>query len=63
LREAVKDYKKQLAQLEIKLEPYIINKIMSHYGIRALRWPLKSKQVDGIIKKLGNCKDNISFSL
>ncbi|OBT40523.1 hypothetical protein VE00_09007 [Pseudogymnoascus sp. WSF 3629] len=63
LREAVKDCKKQLDQLETKLEPRTTNKLMSRYGKRALRWPLKSKEVDGIMKKLGNCKDNISFSL
>ncbi|OBT55950.1 hypothetical protein VE04_03623 [Pseudogymnoascus sp. 24MN13] len=63
LREAVKDCKKQLDQLETKLEPRTTNKLMSRYGMRALRWPLKSKEVDGIMKKLGNCKDNISFSL
>ncbi|KFZ22424.1 hypothetical protein V502_02884, partial [Pseudogymnoascus sp. VKM F-4520 (FW-2644)] len=63
LREAVKDCTKQLDQLETKLEPRTTNKLMSRYGMRALRWPLKSKEVDGIMKKLGNCKDNISFSL
>ncbi|OAF60547.1 hypothetical protein VC83_03550 [Pseudogymnoascus destructans] len=63
LREAVKDCKKQLDQLETKHEPRTTNKLMSRYGMRALRWPLKSKEVDGIMKKLGNCKDNISFSL
>jgi hypothetical protein len=63
LREGVKDCQKQLAQLETKLEPRTTNKLMSRYGIRALRWPLKSKEVDRITKKLGNCKDNISFSL
>ncbi|KFY68440.1 hypothetical protein V496_01062 [Pseudogymnoascus sp. VKM F-4515 (FW-2607)] len=63
LSEAVKDCKKQLDQLETKLEPRATNKLMSRYGMRALRWPLKSKEVDGIMKKLGHCKDNISFSL
>ena len=63
LREGVKDCQKQLAQLETKLEPRTRDKLMSRYGMRALRWPLKSKEVDGIMKKLGNCKDNISFSL
>lgn len=63
LCEAIKDCKKQLDQLETKLEPRTTNKLMSRYGMRALRWPLKSKEVDGIMKKLGNCKNNISFSL
>jgi hypothetical protein len=31
--------------------------------MRALTWLFKSNEVDGIIKKLGNCKGNISFSL
>jgi NACHT domain len=63
LREGVKDCKKQLAQLETKLEPRTRNKLMSRYGMRALRWPLKRNEVDRIMKKLGSCKENISFSL
>jgi hypothetical protein len=63
LREGVKDCQKQLAQLEKKLQLRTTEKLMSRYGKRALKWPLKSKEVDGIIKTLRNCKDNISFSL
>ena len=63
LRDGVKACKEQLAQLETKLEPRTRNKLMSRYGTRALRWPLKSNEVDEIMKKLGNCRDNISFSL
>lgn len=63
LRKGVEDCQKQLAQLEAKLEPRTTNKLMRRYGIRALKWPLKSNEVDGIMKKLGKCKDNISFSL
>jgi hypothetical protein len=63
LCDGVKDCNKQLAQLKTKLEPRTRNKLMSRYGMRALRWPLKSDEVDGIMKILGNCKDNISFSL
>ncbi|TGO20794.1 hypothetical protein BPAE_0265g00090 [Botrytis paeoniae] len=63
LCEGVKDYQKQLAQLETKLEPRGANKLISRYGIRALKWPLKSKEVDSLIKKLENYKANISLSL
>ena len=63
LREGVEDCQKQLAQLEAKLEPRTKNKLMIRYGIRALKWPLKSNEVGTIMEKLGNCKDNISFSL
>lgn len=31
--------------------------------MRALTWPFKSNEVEGIMKKLGKCKNNISFSL
>jgi hypothetical protein len=63
LCEGVKDCQKQLAQLEKKLQPRATEKLMSRYGKRALKWPLKSKEVDGIMKTLGKCRDNISFSL
>jgi NACHT domain len=63
LREEVKECKKQLAQLETKLEPRTRTKLMSRYGVRALRWPLKRKEVDGIMKNLKSCRDNISFRL
>ncbi|KAF7505050.1 hypothetical protein GJ744_001269 [Endocarpon pusillum] len=63
LREGVRDCKKQLAHLETKLEPRTGKKWMSRCGMRALRWPLKSNEVDRIMKKLGNYKEKISFIL
>ncbi|KAM0175389.1 hypothetical protein ACHAPC_009632 [Botrytis cinerea] len=63
LRKGVENCQKQLAQLEATLEPRKINKLMSRCGIRALKWPFKSKEVDSLIKKLEICKTNISFSL
>ncbi|KAK6592342.1 vegetative incompatibility protein HET-E-1 [Botrytis cinerea] len=63
LRKGVENCQKQLAQLEATLEPRRINKLMSRCGIRALKWPFKSKEVDSLIKKLEICKSNISFSL
>ncbi|KAJ8065097.1 hypothetical protein OCU04_005810 [Sclerotinia nivalis] len=63
LRKGVEDCQKQLAQLEAKLEPRGRNKLMSRCGIRALKWPFKSKEMDSLIEKLGNCKVNISLNL
>jgi hypothetical protein len=63
LRDEVKDCRIQLAQLETKLEPRTRQKVMSRCGIRALKWPFRSAEVDGIIEKLGRCRDNISFNL
>jgi hypothetical protein len=63
LRDGVKDCGAQLAQLETRLEPRTRQKVMSRFGMRALKWPFRSNEMDGIMKKLGSCKDNISFSL
>ncbi|KFY93584.1 hypothetical protein V498_04339, partial [Pseudogymnoascus sp. VKM F-4517 (FW-2822)] len=62
LRNGINDCKKQLAQLESKLEPRRY-KLMSRFGWRAFTWPFTSNEVEGIMKKLGKCKDSISFSL
>ncbi|RDW75197.1 hypothetical protein BP6252_06339 [Coleophoma cylindrospora] len=63
LRDGVKAYEKYLSQLGTKLAPRTKQKVMSRCGIRALRWPFRSNEVDGIIEKLGKCRDNISFDL
>ncbi|ATZ48860.1 hypothetical protein BCIN_04g00790 [Botrytis cinerea B05.10] len=63
LRKGVEECQKQLAQLDVKLEPRERNKLMSRFGRRALKWPFKGKEVDSLIKKLEKCKANISFSL
>ncbi|TGO90907.1 hypothetical protein BPOR_0047g00300 [Botrytis porri] len=63
LRKGVEDCQKQLAQLEAKLELRGTDKLMSRFGKRALKWPFNSKEVDNLIKKLENCKANMSFNL
>lgn len=63
LRDGVNECEKQLARIEAKLEPGTRNKLMRHYGGRALRWPFKSKEVDAILRQLGQCQGNISSSL
>ncbi|KAG9234358.1 hypothetical protein BJ875DRAFT_401290 [Amylocarpus encephaloides] len=63
LRDGVKDCRIQLGRLETKLEPRIGQRVMSRFGIRALKWPFRSAEVDRITGELGRCRDNISFSL
>ena len=63
LRDGVKDCEIYLTQLGGKLAPRTRQKAMSRYGIRALRWPFRSNEVEGIIEKLSKCRDNISFHL
>ncbi|KFY78543.1 hypothetical protein V499_02323 [Pseudogymnoascus sp. VKM F-103] len=62
LRDGVKESKKQLAQLETKLKPRKYE-LMSRFGRHALAWPFKSHEVEDTMKKLGKCKDSVSFSL
>ncbi|KAM3079616.1 hypothetical protein ACMFMG_006028 [Clarireedia jacksonii] len=63
LRNGIIECERELTWLKTKLTPQKKQKLMSRYGIRALKWPFKSKEVDAIMKKLGTCKDTISFSL
>ncbi|PQE14247.1 vegetative incompatibility HET-E-1 protein [Rutstroemia sp. NJR-2017a BVV2] len=63
LRDGIMECEIQLAQLETKLAPRTRQKMMRRIGVRALTWPFKTNEVDSIIKKLGSCKDTISFNL
>jgi hypothetical protein len=59
----VDDCLSQLAALETKLEPGRRHKVMRRFGVRAMKWPFKNKEVDGIVKCLARCKDMISLGL
>jgi len=62
LRDRVEDCGIQLAQLATKLKPQTAQIVMHRFGIGALIWSFRSHEVDTIMKKLGNCRYNISFS-
>jgi hypothetical protein len=36
---------------------------MSRFGMRALKWPFESKDVQGTIQDLERCRGNISLAL
>jgi len=63
LRDALDDCLSQLAELEKKLDPGKARKAMRRIGIRALKWPFKSNEVEIIVKSLGRCMDAISLGL
>ncbi|KFY28387.1 hypothetical protein V491_00489 [Pseudogymnoascus sp. VKM F-3775] len=63
LRNGVNDCSSQLADLETKLEPGKRHKVMRRFGYRALKWPFKNEEVEGILKNLGRCKEMIFFGL
>jgi len=63
LVDAVNDCSMQLNILEEELDPGKTRKVMRRLGIRALKWPFKSKQVDKVIRELERCKGTISLAL
>ena len=63
LRNGVNGCFSQLADLETKLESGRRHQVMRRFGVRALKWPFKNKEVEGIMKDLGRCKDMIFLGL
>ena len=57
----------QLKNLETNLKGHLKpegkGKGMRHFGLRALRWPTKSKKVDMVIQTLSKFRDTLSVSL
>lgn len=63
LHGALKDCFSQLAQLNTTLNPGKTRKLMSSVGVRALKWPFESKEVEKAINNLERCKQTISLAL
>jgi hypothetical protein len=63
LQDALQDCFDQLMQLNTKLDPGKKRKVMSSFGVRALKWPLESKGVQKVINDLQRCKQTISLAL
>ncbi|KAK0739040.1 hypothetical protein B0T21DRAFT_307466 [Apiosordaria backusii] len=57
----------QLKQLQLRLEKKLhhgpAHKTMRRLGLRALKWPFKSKEIDTIIKNLERYRDTLSAGL
>jgi hypothetical protein len=63
LLEALKDGFSQLKTLDERLNPGKTRKAMSRMGVRALKWPFESKEVDKVINGLEKCKQTVSLAL
>jgi hypothetical protein len=63
LLEALKDGFSQLKTLDERLNPGKARKAMSRMGVRALKWPFESKEVDKVINGLEKCKQTVSLAL
>ncbi|KAH6986690.1 hypothetical protein EDB80DRAFT_655684 [Ilyonectria destructans] len=60
---AAEDSLSQLRELEQVLSPGTARKAMSRLGLRALKWPFQSKDVEKIAQGLGRCTQAISLGL
>jgi ElaB/YqjD/DUF883 family membrane-anchored ribosome-binding protein len=54
---------KELKSLETKLDAGKTRKTMSRFGLRALKWPFSSKQVDKIVLNLEGYEQTFSLAL
>jgi predicted RNase H-like nuclease (RuvC/YqgF family) len=53
----------QLQQLEEQLEPGKTRKAMSRFGVRALKWPFTSKQVENTLSSLEGYERSFTLAL
>jgi len=60
---SLKDCFLQLEKLEDQLAPGKARKAMSHFGLRALRWPFKTKDVEKIVTSLERCKQTFMVAI
>ncbi|PNP59217.1 hypothetical protein FNYG_14999 [Fusarium nygamai] len=60
---AIEDGHSTLGKVEQRLRPSTGRKAMSRFGMRALKWPFESKDIEGTIEKLERCRGNISLVL
>ncbi|KAF5624061.1 wd40 repeat protein [Fusarium sp. NRRL 25303] len=63
LKSAIDDGRSKLESLEQQLQPSTGRKTMSRFGLRALKWPFESKDVERTIQNLVRCRENISLAL
>lgn len=60
---SLKDCFLQLEKLEDQLAPGKARKAMSRFGLRALRWPFKTKDVEKIVTSLERCKQTFMVAI
>lgn len=63
LEQAVLDCHAHIKSVNERLDPGKRRKAMSRFGLRALKWPFESSEVDKIIRELENCNTTISLAL
>jgi hypothetical protein len=62
LLESLKECFLQLEELKTQLEPGKTRKAMSRFGVRALKWPFTSKEVEKIVASLERYEQTFSLA-
>lgn len=60
---AIRDSQSQLQRLRENLRPKTTRQAISRLGLRALKWPFQSKDVEKIIQDLGRCTQTMILAL
>ncbi|KAG8422905.1 hypothetical protein J3459_009932 [Metarhizium acridum] len=63
LLDAIEEARIHLSKLKDDLRPSSAQKAFRRLRVGALKWPLKSKDVEKVVKQLGRCGQNISLAL
>jgi len=63
LLDSLKKYFLQLEELKTQLEPGKTRRAMSRFGVRALKWPFTSKEVEKIVASLERYEQTFSLAL
>lgn len=63
LKHALSSCSEQLLELSTTLDPGRGRKIMSSFGVRALKWPFKTGEVEKAIQNLERSKQAITLAL
>lgn len=63
LQTAIAEALDQLKKVDEKMALEKGQKIMTRFGLRALKWPFKKSEIDGILGNLRNCGQNINSAL
>jgi hypothetical protein len=63
LSDSLKECFRELEELKAELEPGKTRKAMSRFGVRALKWPFTSKQVENIVSGLERYEQTFTLAL
>lgn len=63
LEQCLQELEKLEEKLEEKLKPGKTHKVMSRFGMRALKWPFTSKEVESIISRLERYEHTFTLAL